>query len=186
MWRGILWTLLSSLVGIVSAQPSLLLETNISPPYQQLSGTHLTGESVETVRCVLNKLGHDFSIDVVPWKRAQSDLQNGRSDGYFSSIPQSHLDAIATLAAPIVLEKWFWFAKEASLLQQPGFPASVKIGVLRGSNQEEWLVGKGIRITQSVNQLPSLLKLLEIGRIDTFLVDDHVLRALFSGKEAEL
>lgn len=180
MWRGMLWIVLFWLAGIACAQPSLLLETNISPPYQQVSGSRLTGESVETVRCVLNKLGHDFSIDVVPWKRAQSDLQNGRSDGYFSAIPQSQLDAVATLTAPIVLEKWFWFAKDADMLQQSGFPSGLKVGVLRGSNQEEWLQSKGIRIAQSVNQLPSLLKLLEIGRIDTFLVDEHVLGSLIS------
>ena len=71
MWRGMLWIVLFWLAGIACAQPSLLLETNISPPYQQVSGSRLTGESVETVRCVLNKLGHDFSIDVVPWKRAR-------------------------------------------------------------------------------------------------------------------
>lgn len=186
MWRGALWILLSSLTSIASAQSSLHLETNLSPPYQQVNGTRLTGESVDTVHCILNKLGLDFSIDVVPWKRAQSDLQNGQSDGYFSAIPQPNLDAVATLTAPIVLEKWFWFAKQASLLRQSGFPAGLKVGVLRGSNQEEWLQGKGIRIAQSVNQLSSLLKLLEIGRIDAFLVDEHVFRSLLSGKDAGL
>ena len=185
MWRGMLWIVLFWLADIACAQPSLLLETNISPPYQQVSGSRLTGESVETVRCVLNKLGHAFAIDVVPWKRAQSDLQHGRSDGYFSAIPQSHLDAVATLTAPIVLEKWFWFAKDAAMLQQPGFPSALKVGVLRGSNQEEWLQRKGIRIAQSVNQLPSLLKLLEIGRIDTFLVDEHVFSSLLSITQAK-
>ena len=143
MWRGLLWIVLLWLAGITSTCSALRLATNISPPYQQVTETRLTGESVETVRCVLNTLGHDFSIDVVPWKRAQSDLQHGRSDGYFSAIPQSHLDAVATLTAPIVLEKWFWFAKDAAMLQQPGFPSALKVGVLRGSNQEEWLQRKG-------------------------------------------
>lgn len=185
MWRGLLWIVLLWLAGITSTCSALRLATNISPPYQQVTETRLTGESVETVRCVLNTLGYDFSIDVVPWKRAQSDLQHGRSDGYFNAIPQSHLDAVATLTAPIVLEKWFWFAKDAAMLQQPGFPSALKVGVLRGSNQEEWLQRKGIRIAQSVNQLPSLLKLLEIGRIDTFLVDEHVFSSLLSITQAK-
>lgn len=52
------------------------------------------------------------------------------------------------------------------------FPPDFKIGVLRGSNQEQWLQERDIKISQSVNQLSSLFRLLQIGRIDTFLADE--------------
>ena len=168
------------------AVPLLRLETSLAPPYQELQGTQLTGESVETVQCVLNRLNHAYRVDIVPWKRAQNNLQNGLSDGFFSAIPQAQLDKVAILSAPIVLEKWFWFSLDPALPQAADFPPDLKIGVLRGSNQEQWLQDKGIHITQSVNQLSSLLRLLQIGRIDTFLADEHVMSKLLTDKSSQV
>lgn len=164
--------------------PLLRLETSLAPPYQELQGARLTGESVETVQCVLDRLNHAYRVDIVPWKRAQSNLQNGLSDGFFSAIPQPQLDKVAILSAPIVLEKWFWFSLAPGLPPVADFPPDFKIGVLRGSNQEQWLQERDIKISQSVNQLSSLFRLLQIGRIDTFLADEHVMNELLEEKSS--
>lgn len=169
--------LLSS--SLWAADPILHLETNLAPPYQVLDGQQLSGESVQTIRCVLNKLRWDFHINLVPWKRAQNNLTHGSSDGFFSSTEQSQLDEVAEISAPIVLEKWFWYGRQATQLTQPNFPTQLKIGVLRGSSQEEWLQNQHQGIAQAVNQLPSLIKLLEIGRIDTFLIDQNMMNSAF-------
>ena len=178
-WLGGSMAFFALCLGCAGA-PLLRLETSLAPPYQELQGTHLTGESVDTVQCVLDRLNHAYRVDIVPWKRAQSNLQNGLSDGFFSAIAQPQMDKVAILSAPIVLEKWFWFSQDPALPQTADFPPNFKIGVLRGSNQEQWLQERNVKITQSVNQLSSLLRLLQIGRIDTFLADEHVMSELLA------
>lgn len=160
------------------ARPPLRLDTSLVPPYQvQIDGL-LKGSAVDVLDCALDKLQIRYVTEIVPWRRAQSNLRNGQSDGFFSSMPLPEIEPYARLSAPLVLEKWFWFSFQPERLQTENFPADLRIGVLRGSNQEGWLQERHIPVAQVVNQLPSLLRLLAIGRVDTVLVDQQAMARL--------
>jgi ABC-type amino acid transport substrate-binding protein len=161
-------------------QPYLRLETSLASPYQTFRNGELTGYAVDTVKCVLDKIGAQYQFSIVPPKRAQLDLVMGRSSGFFSSIGQSNLDKYATLSAPIVLEKWYWFSLATISSTTHSSLMTAKIGVLRGSNQEKWLLSNNIPIHQSANKIESLLKLLQRRRIDLFIADDSVVREVNS------
>jgi ABC-type amino acid transport substrate-binding protein len=164
---------------VYAATPAYLrLETSLAPPYQTVQDGKLTGYAVDTVKCVLDKIGVQYQLNIVPPKRAQLHLVMGLSSGFFSSIVKPNLDKYAKLSAPIVLDKWYWFSRETISSTTHDSLMKAKIGVLRGSNQEKWLLNNNIPIHQSVNNSESLLKLLQRQRIDLFLADDSVVREL--------
>lgn len=171
-----IWLLLCCAFTASRADESgLHLETTLVPPYQVMIDGQLKGSAVEVLQCALQQLQMTYTTNIVPWKRAKNNLRSGQSDGFFSAMQLPEMEPYARLSAPLMLEKWFWFAFDSRLFQRSGFPSTVRIGVLRGSNQEGWLQEHGIPIAQSVNQLSSLLRLLSIRRIDTLLVDRQVM-----------
>ena len=153
----------------------LKLDTNMAPPYQLSSNGEVTGMAVDGLACVMERLQIGYGINVVPWKRAQSNVRTGLSDGVFSVMRQPELEPYAQLSAPLVLEKWYWYSRDDTVLHRPDFPRDLRIGVIRGSNQESWLEGVGLHYSQQVKQLDSLFKLLAIGRVDIILVDQQAM-----------
>lgn len=153
----------------------LKLDTNTAPPYQLISNGEVTGMAVDGLACVMERLQIGYGINVVPWKRAQLNVRSGLSDGVFSVMRQPELEPYAQLSAPLVLEKWYWYSRDDALLHRNDFPGDLRIGVIRGSNQESWLEGVGLHYAQQVNQLDSLFKLLAIGRVDIILVDQQAM-----------
>ncbi|HEH9433084.1 TPA: transporter substrate-binding domain-containing protein [Aeromonas sobria] len=176
---AMLCVLIIQLHVVYAATPAnLRLETSLAPPYQTVEDGNLKGYAVNTVKCVLDKIGVQYQFKIVPPKRAELDLVMGRSSGFFSSIDQPNLNKYAKLSAPIVLDKWYWFSLASISRETHNALIKNKIGVLRGSSQETWLLRNNIPIYQSVNNSDSLLKLLQRQRIDLFLADDSVVREL--------
>lgn len=154
----------------------LRLDTNLAPPYQLSHDGRLAGLAVEALQCVMHQLQVGYHMEVVPWRRAKNNVRNGQSDGVFSVMQLPELEPYARLSSPLVLEKWYWFALDSGQLQVENFPASLRIGVLRGSNQQSWLEENGWMPSQTVNHLNSLLRLLAIGRVDVILADQQVIQ----------
>ncbi|MGN5002314.1 substrate-binding periplasmic protein [Aeromonas sp. 82P] len=176
---AMLCVLIVLLQVVYAATPANLhLETSLAPPYQTVEDGNLKGYAVDTVKCVLDKIGVQYKFKIVPPKRAELDLVMGRSSGFFSSIDQPNINKYAKLSAPIVLDKWYWFSLSSISRKTHDALNKSKIGVLRGSSQETWLLRNNMPIYQSVNNSDSLLKLLQRRRIDLFLADESVVREL--------
>ncbi|MCE9951214.1 transporter substrate-binding domain-containing protein, partial [Aeromonas allosaccharophila] len=176
---AMLCVLIVLLQVVYAATPAnLRLETSLAPPYQTVEDGNLKGYAVDTVKCVLDKIGVQYQFKIVPPKRAELDLVMGRSSGFFSSIDQPNINKYAKLSAPIVLDKWYWFSLSSISRKTHDALNKSKIGVLRGSSQETWLLRNNMPIYQSVNNSDSLLKLLQRRRIDLFLADESVVREL--------
>ncbi len=158
---------------------NLILNTEISPPYQVKNGKSLSGTSVESIQCILEKIDIDYTIKLAPWKRAQHHLKIGKSDGYFTSMSFDKVNKYGVLSAPIALEKWYIYFKNKELRKKESFlknTNSIKFGVIRGSSQSLWLKENGYYIFQIVNTYEQLIKLLNIGRIDAYLADEKTFR----------
>lgn len=172
-----LWMVVLCSIGLpVWGALQLRLDTNDAPPYQISRDGDVSGLAVDVLHCVMQQMKLGYEIHVVPWRRAQADVQHGLSDGLFSVMRWPEMDRYATLSSPLVLEKWYWYARNPALLERKDFPAGLRIGVLRGSNQDGWLMLSGKPPAQIVNRLDSLLKLLQIGRIDIILADQQAMQ----------
>ena len=185
-----------------SAEDTLILTTDIFPPYQVREGEELGGTSVQALDCIFKTLRQPYSIRVMPWERAIYEVSQGKADGFFSATSTRRADRFAVLSAPLALEKWYWYSnqdrapvrpQEGSAIEGPGADsqeaqrgaaqreaaprsAGPRIGAVRGSNQLAWLLDGGSEVEQQVRSTEQLLQLLELGRIDTFLADQSTLR----------
>ncbi|MDN3684338.1 transporter substrate-binding domain-containing protein [Vibrio sinaloensis] len=77
-----LYSSLSCFSFWVSAKP-LELVTLDYPPYVVEQEGELSGVAIELVGSVFDELGVAVSIEVLPWARALSNVQFGRSDAIF-------------------------------------------------------------------------------------------------------
>lgn len=169
-------------------RPSLILSTNIAPPYQiETAEGQLTGIAVERMDCILSQMGWDFTTRVVPWKRAQRDVETEHSQGYYSAAHLDALDQHATLSSPLILEKWYWYATDKSLLKwNTETKAKRLVGVILGANTEAWLDQHDFKRYRTFQDARQLVGSLLLGRLDLFLADQHTIREVMQAwPEAE-
>ncbi|HLV78372.1 MAG TPA: transporter substrate-binding domain-containing protein [Marinobacter sp.] len=150
------------------------LYTFHSPPYQYTDetpdGQKLSGETVETIRCVMTRAGAQASIRLVPQNRGLYALKRNLIDGYFAVDRSAELDQNAWPSHPVALEKWHWF-----YIGEKPAPDAARIGVVSGSNEELWLRRQGLEPVVSVSHASQLPALLELERIDLALMDERVM-----------
>lgn len=179
------------------AADTLILTTDIFPPYQVREGEELGGTSVQALDCIFKTLRQPYSIRVMPWERAIYEVSQGKADGFFSATSTRRANRFAVLSAPLALEKWYWYSNQDRAAERPQAGRSIdepgadsqeasrdaaqrkpalRIGAVRGSNQLAWLLDGGYEVEQQVRSTEQLLQLLELGRIDTFLADQSTLR----------
>ena len=167
--------LLTGLSGPASAT-ELELGTTILPPYQTERNGQLEGRSVDTLNCVFTQLKPSWRGRVLPWPRARVEMEAGQLDGFFSAMPDSDAEPHAARSAPLALEKWYWFARDSEIFQQEQFPEEQRLGALQDSTTLAWLRREGIHPDTVVATPQQLIKLLETGRIDTYIADIRVVR----------
>ena len=95
-----------------SAEDTLILTTDIFPPYQVREGEELGGTSVQALDCIFKTLRQPYSIRVMPWERAIYEVSQGKADGFFSATSTRRADRFAVLSAPLALEKWYWYSNQ--------------------------------------------------------------------------
>lgn len=169
-----LWLWLTPLL----ADNTIILNTDIFPPYQIQQGEDLSGTSVNALECIFTAMAQPYSIRVMPWERAVHEVSLGRADGFFSAANMRRANNFAVLSAPLALEKWYWYSNKDKLPVTGRTPEAQhqRIGAIRGSNQVAWLNEQGYVVELQVGNTEQLLKLLEMGRIDFFIADQRTLR----------
>lgn len=187
-WQAAL--LLSLALG--NPQPALAgqlgmirLDTSQEPPYQLMIDGRLSGLSVHVLDCIFSHLRQPHDIQLTSWKRAKHNVSTHLSEGFFSSAPDAEAEAFAQLSAPLLIEKWYWYALDPHVLNRPAWDPQLRIGAVLGSNTLAWLETRGIHVQQTVPRLEQLILLLQRGRIDMILVDQEVMNtALASLRDA--
>jgi polar amino acid transport system substrate-binding protein len=179
------------LAALVQAQAApVRLLTQQQQPYsdQNIKGQQ-SGIALETVRCVMNKLQRPFEIKFVPWKRAQTLVEQGDADGFFSASQNSERDRYATLSQMIAPQQWRWYLRAESNVKPSSdeFRQSVTVGAYFGSNMLSWLTHSGYRIYASPPGHDQLLKMLLAGRVGAVLASDLAMNeAMLQGHATQL
>ncbi|WP_143589548.1 transporter substrate-binding domain-containing protein [Thalassospira mesophila] len=152
----------------------LVLQTNLQPPYQQLSNGALTGSTIRLLDCAFQQIDIDYGITLAPRQRNRDMTRKGQADGFFLSRLSSEMDSYADATVPLVLEKWVWVSARRDVDVQVPVPLPdqmVTVGAVLGSNEAEWITEQGYRDFVHVPSLRSLLGLIGKGRIDFALID---------------
>lgn len=153
------------------------LATNISSAFSSDLPTGTGQGLLPHLQCIFSDMKRDFTVQVMPWRRAYQDVKSNRIDGFFTAIPMRQVDPYAVLSAPMVLENWYWFWRSDTIAPE-SWREGYKLGSILGSQQETWLGETGYTVDMSANNLPQLIKLLQGKRIDVILADrEHFVRA---------
>ncbi|HTF95581.1 MAG TPA: transporter substrate-binding domain-containing protein [Cellvibrio sp.] len=156
---------------------SVNLATNISSAFSSDLNPVGTQNLLPHLECIFGDMGREFSVQVMPWRRAYQDVKSNRIDGFFTAIPMRQVDPYAVLSSPMVLENWYWFWRNDTIAPET-WRDGYRLGSILGSQQETWLGEAGYTVDMSANNLPQLIKLLQGKRIDVILADrEHFLRA---------
>lgn len=180
------WKAISALLLVTAAslhaQPAcagqlgmIRLDTSQEPPYQLMIDGQLGGLSVGVLDCIFKQLRQPHDIQLTSWKRAKQNVSTHLSEGFFSSAPDAKAEAFAQLSAPLLIEKWYWYAIDPHVLNRPPWDPQLRIGAVLGSNTLAWLETRGIPVRQTVSRQEQLIQLLQRGRIDLFLADQEVM-----------
>ncbi|WP_068826514.1 transporter substrate-binding domain-containing protein [Pseudomonas sp. BMS12] len=176
--------LLSTTLHATQASP-VRLDTSAEEPYQVVVDGELSGLSVGVLECIFERLQQPYSIRLTSFSRARQNVSKQVADGFFSSAPDSQVDGYAQLSAPLLIEKWYWYALDPHLLNRPIWDNDLRIGSVLGSNSLTWLESRGIPVVQKVPRLEQLLALLQRGRIDLLLADGNVMNSLLESSPEE-
>ncbi|WP_323816265.1 hypothetical protein [Cellvibrio sp. NN19] len=146
------------------------LATNISSAFSSDMPSGSAQELLPHLQCIFKKIDREYSVQVIPWRRAYQDVKSNRIDGFFTAIPMRQVDPYAVLSAPLVLENWYWFWRMDTVAPET-WREGYRLGSILGSQQETWLGEAGYKVEMSGNNLPQLIKLLQGKRIDVILAD---------------
>lgn len=152
----------------LAAEPVNFL-TDERPPFEMAKPDgSVGGVAADCVKCVMKKMGRAFSIKIVPWARAQSEVKAGNAHAFFSASRNAKRDEYAVLSATVADQYWNWYLKADSKLDPnaPDFKASAKTGSWFGSNSLKWLEKNGYKIGSDAKNTELLMKQLMAGRID--------------------
>lgn len=151
------------------------LDTSFEEPYQVVVDGELGGLSVKVLECIFANLQQPYEIQLTSLQRAKLNVSREIADGFFSSAPNRQVDGYAELSAPLLIEKWYWYALDPSLLNRPIWDKQLHIGSVLGSNSMIWLESRGIAVEQKVPRLEQLVEMLQHGRINMLLADANAM-----------
>jgi polar amino acid transport system substrate-binding protein len=129
------------------------------------------GAAVDTVRAIIDRLGHRVTIRVLPWTRALQMVRSGKADAIFTAYKNPERETFLDYSEEILMaQEVFFYRRKGSDFQFDGDIASIRearVGIV--STISYGLVFD--RFKQSVrldkaNQLTHNLEKLIKGRID--------------------
>lgn len=146
------------------------LATNISSAFTSDLPNGSSQNLLPHLQCIFKQMKREYSVQVMPWRRAYQDVKSNRIDGFFTAVPMRQVDPYAVLSSPMVLENWYWFWRMDTIAPE-SWREGYRLGSILGSQQETWLGEAGYKVDMSANNLPQLIKLLQGKRIDVILAD---------------
>lgn len=168
----------------LKAEDTIIITTQIWPPYQTFENDSLGGDATETLREIFDSLNIPYRINVYPWKRAQLLVQNGEADAFFLASQNEKRDAYASVSIPLFEQKWVWYYLKDSKLK-PGsttFRDKAKVSANVGSNMFNWLRKNGYYTTISDQTTSQLLDRLLAKRVDAILANSEVMQNILDNR----
>ncbi|AUH50733.1 hypothetical protein CXB49_07915 [Chromobacterium sp. ATCC 53434] len=176
----------------VFAADAIRLATHQQPPlsFTRSDNGHADGLVVQIVACALNKMQRPYTVDVLPWARAQLLVQLQQADGFFAATPSAERDDYAVLSDALIPYERRWYLLKSSPLSpsSPDFKRQARIGAFNGSNMDGWLRDRGYHLTATPANSELLLRMLQSRRVDAVLGNGYAIDALIArlGMQAEL
>lgn len=169
--------------GAFANTPSLVVYTEVSPPYQYLEGDQVSGIATERVRNIISHAGLTAEFKIYPWARAMLNVERSSRALIYSMAKTPQRE-----------DRFHWIAQVArfdlsilslakrndiqldSQLNLNGLSAAAQ----RGDIAESWLVTKGLREGKDLLVCADILcswEQLKVGTVDIIIEDPDLIEA---------
>lgn len=196
--RTISWFLLKCLPGVLTvpallvpsnavANPAVVLTTHDLPPYSfRDADGNIDGLAGRVVACAFAGMARDFEIHIVPWKRAQIEVERGTADGFFAASRNAQRDVYAVMSDIIADQNWTWYLLSGTEgdPNSDAFRTSRTVSSFLGANMQGWLNENAYRTVDYPPQdNEALLDMLLKNRFDAILANDQVMDDLVRSQD---
>ena len=149
------------------ARPYLAITTEPSAPSSMLDRGRVVGIATDKVREAMDRAGVDYSIEMLPWKRAyQAALQ--RPNGcVYSTTRTPEREPLFKWVGPTDIAEWVLMGRADRKLKIDNLEDArgLRIGTYNGDARDAYLRSRGFIVDSTSNDLSNPRKLL-LGRID--------------------
>ncbi|HEY8880769.1 MAG TPA: transporter substrate-binding domain-containing protein [Roseateles sp.] len=179
------WLALALLSGAIASACELRMTWKHEPPYQYEDEQHqLTGLEIEVARAALARMACRFVPVELPFARAMTELEAGRVDIVPGVLPRPDRERYAWFSLPGVRTRNLVFLRSnlapgQRVTSLDELRASeLRVGVERGTayraELKDRLARPGMaRRLEEATSLESLLRMLQMQRIDAFVADEY-------------
>ena len=150
-----------------AARPHLFLVTESSPPSAMLEAGRITGFATEKLRVVMERVGIDYDIEMLPWKRAFLLAQSQAATCVYSTTRVPERETMFKWVGPTHENDWTLFARADRKLKLARLEdaRALRIGAYNGDVRGEALQAQGFNVDMVQEKLANPRKLL-LDRID--------------------
>ena len=155
-------------------RPFIRLSTALITPYQSIGERgELEGVAIPLVECLMQALHYDYKIEVLPWARAQRNVELGESDAFFVASQNPTRDTYAVQSEPLFSGKRSWYLREGYSVEPESeqFKKEAMVGTVFGTNMHRMLAENFNNVVTKTTE-EDLIALLKIGRVDAILLTD--------------
>lgn len=148
--------------------------TAIIAPYQMYSEQgELEGGAIPIIECAMERMAYDYKIDVLPWARAQKNVELGESDAFFVASRNAVRDAYAQQSIPLFSGTRSWFFRRGYSVDPLAdeFRERAMVGTIFGTNMHSLLSQTYANVVTKTTE-EDLISLLKTGRLEAVLLTD--------------
>lgn len=143
-------------------------------PYQTLDDKgELSGFAIPIIECLMQAMSLEYRIEVLPWARAQKNVELGHSDAFFVASRNADRDRYATQSKPLFSGTRSWYVRPSISLKPDTiqFREQALVGTIFGTNMHRLLQEEFANVVTKTTE-EELIVLLDKGRLDAVLMTD--------------
>jgi polar amino acid transport system substrate-binding protein len=164
---AVLLCLASGLGNATAEQPRLHLMTESLPPTSMRDGDKVVGSGTDKVREVMRRTGADYTLELLPWRRAYTLVQQEPHACVFSTTRTPERERQFKWVGPIDAGDWVLYgrADRNYHLRTLEDARKLRIGTYNGDARDEYLRARGFNVDAAQDDAVNPRKLL-MNRID--------------------
>jgi polar amino acid transport system substrate-binding protein len=147
--------------------PRLHLLTESAPPTSMVEGNKVIGSGTEKIREIMARTGIEYTLEVLPWRRAFMFAQRRADACLFSTTRTPDREHQFKWVGPIDEADWVLLGRADRNFQLRTLEdaRALRIGTYNGDARDEYLRARGFQVDPAPSDLMNLRKLL-LNRID--------------------
>nr|WP_265462502.1 MULTISPECIES: transporter substrate-binding domain-containing protein [Aeromonas] len=161
--------------GLVLAAPLKVMTEDYPPFNMEGEGGEVVGLSTEIVEELFKRAGVDYTLVLMPWKRAYEDTLSTPNTALYSTTRTPERETLFKWVGPLVSDKWIFFSNPSANLAIKSLDDAKQytIGGYTGDATVEYLKAQGFTKFQLASNDRTNLKKLMAGRIDLWVAGEY-------------